>query len=669
MKVFKTVLLIFLLTLLCAACASIGRPEGGPRDETPPEFVRSNPMPGTRNVNRNKLEIIFNENIQLDDAFNKVIVSPVQTQSPVIRSNGHRVSVELRDTLVPNATYTIDFADAIKDLNEGNILDGFALDFSTGDSLDTLRVSGIVLEARTLEPAQGMTVGIYSNLADSAITKLSLERIARTNQYGQFTVRNLKPGKYNVFALNDVNRDHRWDRSEDVAFYGTPVEPWAETISVSDTLRAENGGDTIVTHPGTAYYPNDVLLTWFNEDFKSQYLKSQSRPERRKVYVEFAAPVDTLPELKLVDGPRAGTSLRDLSLLSASTKQDSLTYWITDTTVLATDSLRLSMRYLQTDTLSNLVWRTDTLRFYWHEPKKKDKDKEKDKKKKEHGDSIEEPQIEFLKLSPFTGSQHEVYNPLILKSETPIVSFRPSAFRLEMETDTVWNVIPSTPIHRYAGDTLSMLSMEMQWQPGSKYRLTVDSAAVYDPYGLFNDDMTHEFTIKKLEDYSNLVFTITGPDTTAVVVELLDASDKAVRRVTRDPATGIAKFSNVTPGTFYARLYLDANGNGEWDTGNVADHIQPEEVYYFDKKLELKANWDIEQNWNIYALAVDMQKPWAIKKNKPKLKKGEKAPGQEEDEEEEDEWGGSNRTGKTSSGLGGLGGGLQKSSSTGTFKR
>ena len=127
--------------------------------------------------------------------------------------------------MLPNTTYTIDFADAIKDLNEGNVLDGLAIDFSTGDSIDTLCISGMVLEARNLEPAQGMLVGIYSNLSDTAITSLQLERIAKTNQLGQFTVRNLKPGQYQIFALNDVNRDYRWDRTEDVAFYDVAVSP------------------------------------------------------------------------------------------------------------------------------------------------------------------------------------------------------------------------------------------------------------------------------------------------------------------------------------------------------------------------------------------------------------------------------------------------------------
>ena len=121
---------------ILTACASVGHIDGGPRDEEPPVFVRSNPSPGQTRVSGNNFTVIFDENVQLDDAFNKVVVSPAQLEAPTITANGRRVSVHLRDTLKANTTYTIDFGDAIKDLNEGNILDGFALDFSTGDSID-----------------------------------------------------------------------------------------------------------------------------------------------------------------------------------------------------------------------------------------------------------------------------------------------------------------------------------------------------------------------------------------------------------------------------------------------------------------------------------------------------------------------------------------------------
>ena len=240
MKKYQRHILFFagtIIAFIMVACASIGRPEGGPRDEMPPVFIKSNPTQGQTNVKSNKIEIFFDENLKVDDASNKVVISPVQKAMPSIIANGKKVSVELRDTLIPNTTYTIDFSDAIRDLNEGNPVDGFALDFSTGDSIDSLRISGMLFEARNLEPAQGMIVGVYSNLADSAISTLPLERISKTNQLGQFTIRGLKPGYYRIFALNDKNRDYHWDRSEDVAFYDVALSPSVEPIEVMDTLR------------------------------------------------------------------------------------------------------------------------------------------------------------------------------------------------------------------------------------------------------------------------------------------------------------------------------------------------------------------------------------------------------------------------------------------------
>ena len=206
---------------LLAACASIGRPEGGERDELPPVFVRSNPEPGALEFKGNRLNIFFDENIKMEDVMNKVVVSPVQKQPPSISANGKRLTVEFRDTLVDNATYTVDFSDAIRDLNEGNILDGFAFDFSTGSTRDSLVISGMLFEARNLEPAQGMIVGVYSNLSDTAISTLPFERIAKTNQYGQFVIRNLAPGTYNVYAVNDLNRDYHWDRLGRCGVFGS----------------------------------------------------------------------------------------------------------------------------------------------------------------------------------------------------------------------------------------------------------------------------------------------------------------------------------------------------------------------------------------------------------------------------------------------------------------
>ncbi len=629
-------MLLVVMAAIITACASIGRPNGGPKDEEPPVFVHSNPAPGSLNVNRNKIEIYFDENVQLDDASSKLVISPVQKQMPSISAVGHRVSVELKDTLVPNATYTIDFADAICDLNEKNVLDGFALDFATGDTIDSLRISGMVLQARNLEPAQGMIVGLYSNLADSAIKTLPLERIARTNQYGQFTIRNLKPGDYRVYALNDNNRDYHWDRSEDVAFYDVTVSPSTAPIEVTDTLRNSENGDSIVKRPGVQYLPNDILLSWFNEDYKSQYMLDYSRPERRKVVINFAAPSDTFPEITVVSGKLAGKSFNERAVLKNSEKRDSLEFWIRDTTLVQQDSLLMAVRYLRTDTTDNLSWTTDTLKFYF----KDQAAKKKKKKEEEEADSLSVPKIEFLTFTAATSSQQELNKPVVFKAGTPIDSINREAIKLYIQHDTIWDAVAKCP--ELVADSLNptmQFSMMAKWDPGAKYRIEIDSAAIFNIYNEWNNAIKHEFTVKTEDEYSNLFFIFPQINDSAVV-ELLNGSD-AVQRIA-PVKDGVATFDFLAPGTYYARMFLDANNNGMWDTGNVDSKLQPEEVYYYPAKLAVKKNWDIEQTWNIYELPVDAQKPDDIKKNKPKTKKGEKEKtkkknGYDDEDEDEDE--------------------------------
>lgn len=619
--------------LLLGACASIGRPEGGARDIAPPKYVRSTPAPGEKRVDRRNFTITFDENVQLEDAFEKVVISPVQLEAPQVSANGRNVRVQLRDSLKPNTTYTIDFGDAIKDLNEGNVLDGFALDFSTGDSIDSLRVSGLVLQASNLEPGQGMLVAAYSNHADSAIRTLAPDRIARTNQFGQFTLRNLAPGAYRLYALKDMNRDWHWDRSEDVGFLDELIVPDTRPITVTDTLYASDGSDSLVTRPGVQYLPNDILFTWFNENYKAQYLKDYKRLDRRRASVVLGAPADTLPEIRIVDGV-ADTAFRSMPLqrwavTESRAENDSVIVWFTDSAVLAADSLRLSVRYQKPDSLDRLQWTVDTLRFFYREPKRS--------KKEIEADTLP-PRYDLLKLELLSKTTQEVYEPMRLGYDQPLRSLDTAGVRFEILVDTIW-----TPLKGWAlePDTLTPARASMlrwKWQPGEKYRLAVDSAAVVSVYGKHNPPFNQEFTVRKLEDYSNLTFILAGADSIAYV-ELLNSSDKPVRTVrVRD---GRAVFRFLNPGTYYARVFFDTNGDGIWTTG-ILDSIQPEEVAYYPKKLDLKRNWDIEQEWDIYELPLDKQKPYAILKNKPKLKRGEEAP-IEDDEEDEDEFMGGNR--------------------------
>ena len=623
--------LYYIFIIIAAAvmysCANIGNPSGGPIDKTPPIFMRSNPTPNAVNVKDRKIEIFFDEIVTLKDPSTKIIVSPAQTEMPRMSALGRKVTVELVDSLLPNTTYTIDFSNSIQDNNEGNAIDNFAFAFSTGSVIDSMRVSGYVLDSRTLEPMQSVVVGLQSNLADSAFHKEKLQRVALTNDRGQFTIRNVSPGSYHIFALKDLDRDYKFGNpTEDIAFLDSIIVPSIGSREAADTVYNDlNEIDTIMRATRPAYFPNDILLSMFNEDRKSQYLANNLRVDSTRISLTFAAASDTLPSLSIVgrnDVPDQWYTLE------RSQTNDTLTYWIRPPHLVSADTLMVATTYLRTDTASNLSWGTDTLKFTFQ------RQKAKKKKKNEETDSLE--QIRFMELHPLANGTQEVYAPLLLQTGTPIERYSREAFHLQrkLQNDTIFHPAEIKSI-ALRDSTLSRrdLMLKVDWEPGAAYTLAVDSLAITDIYGLQTKPLKVDFNVRKMEEYGNIVFNIPAVRDSAIV-ELLDGTEKIVLRA--PVKNHRAELLNLLPGKYYARLFIDRNGNGKYDTGNYDMHLQPEETVYYPGAINLKKNWDVEQTWDIYATPIDKQKPEAIKKNKPERKKWEKV-NTEKTETDEDE--------------------------------
>lgn len=609
------------------SCANIGNPSGGPIDKTPPIFMRSNPTPNAVNVKDRKIEIFFDEIVTLKDPSTKIIVSPAQTEMPRMSALGRKVTVELVDSLLPNTTYTIDFSNSIQDNNEGNAIDNFAFAFSTGSVIDSMRVSGYVLDSRTLEPMQSVVVGLQSNLVGSAFHKEKLQRVALTNDRGQFTIRNVSPGSYHIFALKDLDRDYKFGNpTEDIAFLDSIIVPSIGSREAADTVYNDlNEIDTIMRATRPAYFPNDILLSMFNEDRKSQYLANNLRVDSTRISLTFAAASDTLPSLSIVgrnDVPDQWYTLE------RSQTNDTLTYWIRPPHLVSADTLMVATTYLRTDTASNLSWGTDTLKFTFQ------RQKAKKKKKNEETDSLE--QIRFMELHPLANGTQEVYAPLLLQTGTPIERYSREAFHLQrkLQNDTTFYPAEIKSI-ALRDSTLNRrdLMLKVDWEPGAAYTLAVDSLAMTDIYGLQTKPLKVDFNVRKMEEYGNIVFNIPAVRDSAIV-ELLDGTEKIVLRA--PVKSHRAELLNLLPGKYYARLFIDRNGNGKYDTGNYDMHLQPEETVYYPGAINLKKNWDVEQTWDIYATPIDKQKPEAIKKNKPERKKWEKV-NTEKTETDEDE--------------------------------
>lgn len=606
-RLIRKVLAVVTVIAAFYSCASIGRPDGGPLDETPPRFIGSTPAAGALNNTKTKVSLSFDEFIKLEKANEKVVISPPQVQQPEIKASGKKISVNLLDSLKPNTTYTIDFSDAIVDNNEGNPLGNFAFTFSTGSVIDTMEVSGTLLEASNLEPVKGMLVGMHSNLSDTAFTKLPFDRVARTDSRGHFTIRGVAPGKYRIFGLMDADQNFAFSqKSEALAFNDSLIIPrWEERIRQDTTWVDSLTIDTVVERKYTYYLPDNVILRSFKEDLFSQYLVKNERLTPEKFTLYFAAKADTLPVLKGLNFDE-----KDAFIIEKNLTNDTIHYWVRDSLLYKQDTLSLSLNYLYTDTLNQLVPRTDTLNLVAKNVKKAVDEPKKKKKKK--GEEEEPEPTKFLHVSTYIPSAMDVYDYISLSFDEPIASFDSAAIHLKQKVDTLWEDIPFT----FEQDSLKLRKYNLyyEWEPGKEYEFSVDSTAFHGIYGLFTDKIKQNIKVRSLEEYGAIYFNVSGCDSIAFV-ELLDTQDKVVRKV--PVVNGQADFYFLNPGKYCARLINDTNGNGVWDSGEYETKRQPEMVYYYPQILEPKANWEVEQTWDVKALPLDKQKPDELKKQKP----------------------------------------------------
>ena len=628
---------LIILGVVLYSCASIGRIEGGPYDEDPPVFVQSTPKPGQLNYKRNRVTITFDEYIKLDNAGEKVVISPPQVQQPEIKTNGKKVIVNFQDTMKADVTYTIDFGDAIQDNNESNPLEQFTFTFSTGERLDTMAVSGVVLNASNLEPVKGMLVGLQSNLADSAFMSLPFERVGRTDSRGRFSIRGVAPGTYRIYALQDADQNYFYSQpAEQIAWQDSLIRPRYELRMRQDTTWIDSLTiDTIIERQYTHYLPDDILLRCFKEISYNQRLAKSERLTPQKFSLYFTAPADSLPLLRGLDFDE-----RDAFVIEQTTgRNDTIHYWIKDSLLYKRDTLQAEITYLETDSLGKLVPRTDTLRLQskltyekqWKQKKEQDekklealrKEAKKKKKRDADGNVIEpaEPVLptEFLPVDVYAPSSMDVYDYITLTFQEPLARIDTAAFHMQQKVDTLWQDIPFD----FRRDSLDLKAYNIfaNFELGESYQFAVDSAAIQGLYGLTTDKMKQEFKVKTLEEYGTILFDIVGADSTSFV-ELLDAQDKMIRTV--PVVDGKADFYYLAPGKYGARLIADKNRNGKWDTGNFEEHIQPEMVYYYFQVLELKANFELQQTWNLFDRPLDMQKPLDLKKQKPDEKKNKR---------------------------------------------
>ena len=617
--------MVCLLLAMIVSCARMGQPDGGWYDDTPPRVVHTDPADKGTGVKSKKVTITFDEFIKLEDATSKVVISPPQIEPADIKASGKKIVVELKDSLMDNTTYTIDFSDAISDNNEGNPMGNYTYSFSTGERIDTFEVSGNVLDATNLEPIKGILVGLYDDLSDTVFARKPFIRVSRTDSRGRFVIRGIAPGTYRVYALQDADGNYIYSqKSEMLAFSHETFNPYAKPDIRQDTVwRDTLRIDSIIRTPYTHFYPDDIVLRAFTALQTDRYLVKSERAEPNKLNFYFSYGNDSLPQLRGLNFNSDSAFVVDSNL-----KNDTITYWIKDTTLINTDSLTLEARYLITDSTGTLVMQTDTLEMipkmsYERRMKQEEKENEKwlkeQEKKKKKGEAYDS----IMPLKPLEpqisgGGTITPEQNIFFTMPTPLQKCDTSAIHLYSKIDTLWykSRFEWLPVP----GNIKKFELRAEWRPDIEYSLEVDSAAFVDIYGLVSKSIKQGIKVSSNDEFGSLIVNVSGQrDSVTVIVQLLGSNDNVQKEA--KVVDGAAEFFYLKAGKYYLKAFVDNNDNGLWDTGDYYADLQPEDVYYYPKEVECKEKWDITIGWDLNATPVARQKPQAITKQKSEQEK------------------------------------------------
>lgn len=581
------------------ACANRGQgPTGGIKDITPPRVKKSFPLNGSLYFDKKEIQIEFDEIVTIEKASENVVISPPQLKPPEVKSFGKRVQVVFTEDLKDSTTYSVNFGNAIQDVNEKNPIKNYVFSFSTGKEIDTLRISGTVINGEDLNPMPNVFVGIYSETNDSVFFSKPFLRIGRTDENGRFSIDNVKKGTYKVFALGDVNRDYFYQPGEGVGLYDSIVAPTFRIEPMQDTIwRDSVTYDSIRTYMGTRFLPDDVTISYFKENKKRQYLVKNERKSPYCFSLFFNTELPELPKIKPLNFEWEGKYM-----LQKNNTRDSLTYWMTDSLLWKTDTLSMAITYQKTDSLFQLIPTTDTINVSLRGVRVNAKAKTSKK--------IVQPKIEALKFNNNIAGTFEIYNPVIFNFAEPLAEIDVSKIKLSHKVDSTFKEIPFK--WRQMDSTKMNYAIDNKWIAEEKYSVTIDSACFKSIYSKTTNKLNSEFEIRSLEEYSSLKL-FASPANPKIVFQALDNKDMVL--ATKPTASKGTLFEYLKPGNYYLRMFIDENGNGKWDTGDLRTHRHPEKVYYYPKKITLKANWEFEETWNYNSLPTLEQKPVELRKS------------------------------------------------------
>lgn len=539
--------------LMISSCADERPPTGGRRDSLPPKVKYADPANKSLNFHSKKIKIRFSEFIQQTLDPKEILISPPIDKKPKMMVNGKNLTITLKSPLKENTTYTINFGDAIKDLNEGNTFKNFTYVFATGSILDTASVSGTVTNASDPKDLDNLIVALYPADSIDGILHSKPFYFAKSDKLGNFVINNIHAGTYRAYALRDQNLNYLYDQADElIGFMDSTVtltDSSTGKINLSVFLSANSSPkftDAVSTGPGK-------IIVSYNSGIKT--LKLNSDPSPRKEIAEI------------------------------NERKDSITYWHSNIY-----DKKLTLFLVANDSIIDTA-RIDLKSF----------NKDSTNNNKKYTLSFESPSIKTDSIGK------QIYNkpilspfkPLILKFSRPVDSIDQNK-RIYITKDSTSKVhsLALTSDSPFSLDPAGRRKITIEYKQTEKtaYTLTIPDSTFLDIFGWWNKKFYYKWNSDANENYGNMILNIKfeHPERN-YVFKLLDADNKVAEKFS-SAGNEIQKmtFKNIKAGIYHLQVIDDDNNNGEWDSGDFHKKIQPEKIINFRETYDLKGSWDLE---------------------------------------------------------------------------
>ena len=534
-------LLYICIVFLCVQCAQVTPLTGGKKDDTPPKVLSYKPDNASLNFSTKTIEVHFNEYIVLKDVANQFIITPQTKEMPDIQASGKKLKITFNEELLPNTTYKMAFGNAVTDLNESNVLQNFEYIFSTGSTIDSLKLSGQIVNATDKKPSAQVLVGLYpSDANDSIIYKSKPLYISKTDGAGNFNFNYLPDSKFKIVGIKDQNKNLLYDGSEEQIAY------------TKDLVSAKDA--------------QNIALTLFKEIPNKSFIKKSMATEYGKAQIIYNKPQTDIKAViakGLVN--YKVNPLKDTLTIYYSQKYDTLE------TFISYESKKTDTLFIKLPSLSAV-------------------------------EKLHKNKAIKYELKSNISSSLPFYDYPSFELSFPVVfeKINQNKITLLEKTDSVTKKMPFKILKN--NEFTTSLKLEAEFKPEVSYSLTLEKGLFTDNSERDNDSVTYKFKTTAIDDYAQLNLKLFFPKKENYLVMLLNEKEQIVDQRTVEfsltsTSEKILAYKNLLPGNYSISIVEDANKNGTFDTGDYFLNKQPEIIFVNSSPIKLLAGWEIENEW------------------------------------------------------------------------